>query len=81
MQGIHGMDLNQEKGQPQVFAFNDITEKIIGCAFTVMNSLGSGFLEKVYENALAVELGHVGLKVVQQKPVEVRYRDILVAST
>jgi len=31
---------------------NDITEKIIGCAYTVGNTLGCGFLEKVYENAL-----------------------------
>ena len=31
---------------------NQITEKIIGCAYKVSNSLGSGFLEKVYENAL-----------------------------
>ena len=43
-----------------------------------MNSLGSGFLEKVYENALAVELKHNDLKVIQQKPVEVLYRDVLV---
>ena len=58
--------------------FSDVTEKIIGCAFTVMNTLGSGFLEKVYENALVVELRHMGLKVSQQKPIEVRYRDTLV---
>jgi GxxExxY protein len=32
---------------------NKITEKIIGCAFRVANTLGAGFLEKVYENALA----------------------------
>ena len=35
---------------------NDITEKIIGCAFRVSNTLGTGFLEKVYENALVHEL-------------------------
>ena len=33
-----------------------ITEKIIGCAYTVSNTLGAGFLEKVYENALAIEI-------------------------
>lgn len=55
-----------------------ITEKIIGCAFTVMNTLGSGFLEKVYETALAVEIRQDGLEVVQQKPIEIRYRDVLV---
>ena len=40
---------------------NLITEKIIGCAYTVSNTLGIGFLEKVYENALAVELKKNGL--------------------
>jgi GxxExxY protein len=35
---------------------NEITEKIIGCAYTVSNVLGNGFLEKVYENALVIEL-------------------------
>jgi hypothetical protein len=35
---------------------NEITERIIGCAFTVSNALGGGFVEKVYENALAYEL-------------------------
>ncbi|MCB0127366.1 MAG: GxxExxY protein [Caldilineaceae bacterium] len=35
---------------------NGITEKIIGCAFRVSNTLGTGFLEKVYENALVHEL-------------------------
>jgi GxxExxY protein len=34
----------------------EISERVIGCAFTVANTLGAGFLEKVYENALAHEL-------------------------
>ncbi len=76
--GDKRVDLNQENISTQTFAFNDITEKIIGCAYTVMNTLGSGFLEKVYENALAVELRHIGVKVTQQKPVEIKYRDVLV---
>ena len=37
-----------------------ITEKIIGCAYAVANTLGSGFLEKVYENALAHEMSKAG---------------------
>lgn len=57
---------------------NKITEKIIGCAFQVSNTLGSGFLEKVYENALAVELSQSGLLVKQQFPIPVYYRGILV---
>lgn len=50
-----------------------ITEKIIGCAYTVSNELGAGFLEKVYENALVIELKKQGLRVEQQKPVSVTY--------
>src|SRR5713226_4226226 len=57
---------------------NEITEKIIGCAFQVGNTLGSGFLEKVYENALAYELRKAGLAVVQQGPLQVRYQGVIV---
>ncbi len=72
------MDLNQNNVVIILPPYFEMTEKIIGCAFTVMNTLGSGFLEKVYENALAVELKQTGLTVVQQKPIEIRYRDVLV---
>lgn len=51
-----------------------ITEKIIGCAFRVHNELGSGFLEKVYENALLMELRSAGLMVDQQVPIPVFYK-------
>ena len=57
---------------------NKITEKIIGCAFRVSNTLGAGFLEKVYENALAHELRKSGLAVLQQHPVTVFYDDVVV---
>lgn len=52
---------------------NQLTEQVIGCAFTVSNSLGAGFLEKVYENALAIELRQAGFDVVQQHPIQVMY--------
>ena len=52
---------------------NSLTETIIGCAIKVSNTLGTGFLEKVYENALAIELRRAGLKVEQQKPLKVFY--------
>jgi GxxExxY protein len=52
----------------------DLTEKIIGAAFDVHNELGSGFVEKVYENSLAIELRKRGLRVEQQKPVKVEYQ-------
>ena len=57
---------------------NEITERIIGCAYVVANSLGSRFLEKVYENALAHELRKAGFKVDQQSSIEVRYDGIVV---
>jgi len=52
---------------------DDITKKIIGSAFRVHNTLGSGFLEKVYENALCIELREADFKVLQQHPVPVYY--------
>jgi GxxExxY protein len=54
---------------------NRVTQRIITCVYRVSNTLGSGFLEKVYENALAIELGHNGLKVKQQHPIKVFYAD------
>jgi GxxExxY protein len=59
---------------------NKISETVIGCAITVSNRLGVGFLEKVYENALAHELRKAGLCVEQQHNVSVRY-DNVVAGT
>jgi GxxExxY protein len=68
--------------EPQINAherrLNDITEKIIGCAYDVANGLGCGFLEKVYENALRIELLRVRLSVRQQEPVQVIWRDEIV---
>ena len=55
-----------------------ITEKIIGCAYTVSNTLGAGFLEKVYENALAIEFNKNSIQFKQQAPIKVMYRDIIV---
>jgi GxxExxY protein len=56
----------------------ELSERIIGCAYIVSNTLGSGFLEKVYENALAHELRKVGFAVLQQRGVSVRYDGIVV---
>ncbi len=50
-----------------------LSEQIIGCAFRVANTLGNGFLEKVYENALAHELQKAGLNFEQQFPIRVSY--------
>src|SRR5688500_14627357 len=58
--------------------FNALTEKIIGCVYRVSNELGCGFLEKVYENALAHELRKAGLFVESQKAINVIYDGIVV---
>jgi GxxExxY protein len=57
---------------------NLITEKIIGCSYTVSNTLGIGFIEKVYENALAHTIRKSGLNVVQQHPIKVGFDGIIV---
>jgi GxxExxY protein len=57
---------------------NEITERIIGCAYEVSKVLGCGFLEKVYENALMHEMLRQGLGVKQQVPMSVYYDDVVV---
>jgi GxxExxY protein len=57
---------------------SEVTEKIIGAFFKVYNLLGYGFSEKVYENALAIELGRLGLLAEQQEPIQVFYEGCLV---
>jgi GxxExxY protein len=57
---------------------DDITDKVIGCAFVVSNILGARFVEKVYENALVHEIRSAGLTIAQQNAIAVRYKDIIV---
>src|SRR5207248_11509639 len=52
---------------------DDIYQKIIGYAYTVHNKLSPGFHEKVYENALRIELEKQGFRVKQQEPISVVY--------
>jgi GxxExxY protein len=62
----------------QKFKHDDITDKIIEAFFRVYNTLGYGFLEKVDENALMVELKKMGLSAVAQFPIRVMYAGELV---
>jgi GxxExxY protein len=55
-----------------------VTRTVIGAAQRVSGILGQGFLEKVYENALAVQLRRSGMRVEQQCPVHVRYEGEIV---
>jgi len=61
-----------------VMTNDDLTGRIIGCAYKVHNTLGTGFLEKVYENALKIELVKLGHNIKQQEPVAVWYEGIQV---
>ena len=72
------------------FKHTDITELIIKAFYTVYNTLGYGFLEKVYRNALAIELRKLGLDVIPEARITVHYdgevvgeyfADLLVAGT
>jgi GxxExxY protein len=64
-------------GGPE-YKHRDTTEKIIGIFYEVYNSLGFGFLEKVYENALALRLRKAGMSVVQQHPISVYFDGVIV---
>ena len=57
---------------------SDITEKIIACAYTVYSKLGFGFLERVYENSLMIEVRKAGLHAEQQCPVKIYYEGEIV---
>jgi GxxExxY protein len=66
---MDGQDL-QDKG----LRYEKITRDIIGCAFEVINELGIGFLESVYEKALLIALKQRGLAVTSQRPIAVLFR-------
>ncbi len=57
------------------YKHSDVTEKIIKCFYKVYNNLGYGFLEKVYENAMFIELKSLELFVEKQKQIKVYYEN------
>ena len=66
-------------GDPsKILEFKELTEKIIGCSFEVINDLGSGFLESVYEKALMIALADAEISAVSQEPVKVTFRSNVV---
>jgi len=58
--------------------YKEVSEKIIQAFYTVYNTLGYGFLEKVYENALMIELNKMGLDCKNQFPINVMYGNEIV---
>jgi len=69
-------DRKNESEEP--YPEQELTEKILAAAFKVQNTLGCGFLEKVYENALMVELSRSGMRQAQQKSLQVKYEGAVV---
>ncbi|MGA8145461.1 MAG: GxxExxY protein [Candidatus Acidiferrales bacterium] len=70
-----------EIGAPEIeisYPEQELTGKILECAFAVHNTLGCGFLERVYSNALVVEFHRHDLECQQQAQLKVKYRDVVV---
>jgi GxxExxY protein len=53
--------------------YEELTEKIIGCAYRVYNKMGFGYLESVYEKCMLIELRKAGFEIESQKPIRVKY--------
>jgi len=62
------------------YMHSDLTEKIIKAFYKVYNKLGYGFLEKVYENAMSIELKNAGLQHCKQHPIKVYYDEEQIGS-
>jgi GxxExxY protein len=72
------MNTDQQPVSRSILIEGELTEKVLGAAFKVLNKLGTGFLEKVYENALSFELQRSGLLVEPQKVFPVKYESVIV---
>jgi GxxExxY protein len=66
--------MDRQDGQDKSLKHGDITETVIGCAFEVINELGSGFLESVYEKAMILALRERGLAANEQYPINLTFR-------
>ncbi|MDB5228388.1 MAG: GxxExxY protein [Bacteroidota bacterium] len=62
------------------FKHSHITDQIIKAFYSVYNNLSHGFLEKIYENAMIIELKNLNISVVNQIPVKVFYNDVEVGN-
>ena len=67
--------MDEQDRQDKKLLHSKLTRSIIGCAFEVINELGHGFLESVYEKAMMVSLSDAGLSAQSQKPLEVLFRE------
>ncbi len=69
------MNMDTQDEQDKGLKHEQITKAVIGCAFDVLNELGAGFLESVYEKALLLALQQEGLSATAQHPVKVMFRN------
>lgn len=56
----------------------ELSDKIIGCAISVHKTLGSSYMEKLYEKALLIELSEAGLEARNQVPIQVKYKEQII---
>jgi GxxExxY protein len=68
-----GCPVDLRSGNPIPMEHEELTQKIIGCAYRVYNTMGFGFLESVYEKCLLIEMGNAGLNVKTQVAIPVKY--------
>lgn len=66
--------MDKQDAHDTAMKHEEITKQIIGCAFEVINELGAGFLESVYDKSLLLALRQKGLSAVSQHPITVRFR-------
>jgi GxxExxY protein len=62
------------------FHHGELTDRIIACAILVHKELGPGFLESIYENAIALELNDQQIEYCRQLPVQIRYKGTLIGT-
>ena len=67
-------DLHDHTWHDKQDKFSDITRAILGCCFDVINTLGSGFVESIYRNALVIALNDSRLEVSAERGFEVHFR-------
>jgi GxxExxY protein len=76
----HRNTILENKKKNAMLLHEEITQEIIRCFFRVYNYLGYGFMEKVYENAMCIELAQTGLQVKAQEKIEVYYNEVVVGT-
>jgi GxxExxY protein len=76
--GLDSVAMSDDSTNKPDFLYKETTQEIIGAAFEVHKHLGHGFLEKVYQRAMQVELLRRGLRAELEHPISVRYKGAVV---